>query len=145
MCPLWQCGYSALNWQEALLEIRSASSSLAGLVFKDPRLAQAAAKNHGRIEIYRTGAVRWTICCRENRSFVNGRREWNSIYVAAKRKWVRALRTKISDSQFAVGAARRYGHKIRFMQAGNVYFARDDELASLSAAAKRAGYQWIAR
>ena len=101
MSPLWQCGYSALNWQEALLEIRSASSSLAGLVFKDPRLAQAAAKNHGRIEIYRTGAVRWTICCRENRSFVNGRREWNSIYVAAKRKWVRALCVKISDSQFA--------------------------------------------
>ena len=70
---------------------------------------------------------------------VNGRREWNSIYVVAKRKWVRALCIKISDSQFAVVAARRYGRKIKFLQAGNVYFARDDELAALSKAAKRAG------
>jgi len=71
---------------------------------------------------------------------VNGRIEGNSIYVAAKRNWVRALCIKISDSQFAVVAARRYGRKIRFIQAGNVYFARDDELAALPQLPKKLGY-----
>jgi hypothetical protein len=70
---------------------------------------------------------------------VNGLREWNSIYVAARRKKVQALRFKISDSEFAVVAEGIYGRKIKFIGAGNVYYTRKSELPGLFDAAQRLG------
>jgi len=66
-------------------------------------------------------------------------REWNSIYVAARRQKVQALRFKISDSQFAVVAEGLYHRKIEFIAAGNVYYTRREELARLLKAAEKAG------
>jgi hypothetical protein len=66
-------------------------------------------------------------------------REANSIYVAAKRKRVQTLRFKVSDSKFAVVAEGIYDRKIEFIQAGNVYYTRKDELSGLFGAAQRLG------
>jgi hypothetical protein len=63
----------------------------------------------------------------------------NSIYVAARRKRVQTLRFKVSDSKFAVAAERIYDRKIEFIQTGNVYCTRKDELPGLFDAARRLG------
>ena len=66
-------------------------------------------------------------------------REWNSIYVAAKRKRVHTLRFKINDSKFAVVAEGIYDRKIEFIRAGNIYYTRKSELPGLFDAAQRLG------
>jgi hypothetical protein len=66
-------------------------------------------------------------------------REWNSIYVAARRKRVHTLRFKVNDSKFAVATEAIYDRKIEFIQAGNVYYTRKAELPGLFDAAQRVG------
>src|SRR5260370_2881167 len=66
-------------------------------------------------------------------------RQFNWIYVAAKRKRVQTLRFKVSDSKFAVVAEGVYDRKIEFIVAGNVYYTRKDELHGLFNAAQRLG------
>jgi hypothetical protein len=66
-------------------------------------------------------------------------REWNSIYVAARRKRVHTLRFKVNDSKFAVATEGIYDRKIEFIQAGNVYYTRKAELPGLFDAAQRVG------
>ena len=66
-------------------------------------------------------------------------RQFNSIYVAARRKRVQTLRFKVSDSKIAVVAEGVYDRKIEFIQAGNVYYTRKDELPGLFGAAQRLG------
>jgi hypothetical protein len=51
--------------------------------------------------------------------FVRNLRQFNSIYVAAKRKRVQTFRFKVSDSKFAVVAEGVYDRKIEFIRAGN--------------------------
>ena len=63
-------------------------------------------------------------------------RQFNSIYVAAKRKRVHTLRFKVSDSKFAVVAEGIYDRKIEFILAGNVYYTRKAELPGLFDATK---------
>jgi len=66
-------------------------------------------------------------------------RQFNLIYVAARRKRVQTLRFKISDSKFAVVAEGIYDRKIEFIQTGNVYYTRKDELSGLFNAAQKLG------
>src|SRR6202022_1643881 len=66
-------------------------------------------------------------------------RQSNSIYVAAKRKRVQTLQFKVSDSKFAVVVEDIYDRKIEFIQAGNIYYTRMDELPGLFDAAQRLG------
>src|ERR1700736_4430654 len=54
--------------------------------------------------------------------FVKDLRQFNSIYVAAKRKRVQTLRFKVSDSKFAVVAEGLYERKIEFIRAGNTSY-----------------------
>jgi hypothetical protein len=70
---------------------------------------------------------------------VKNLRQFNSIYVAARRKRVQTLRFKISDSKFAVVAEGIYDRKIEFIQTGNVYYTRKDELPGLFNAAQKLG------
>jgi hypothetical protein len=71
--------------------------------------------------------------------FVKDLRQFNSVYVAAKRKRVQTLRFKISDFKFAVVAEGIYDRKIEFIQAGNTYYTRKAELPGLFDAAQRLG------
>jgi hypothetical protein len=71
--------------------------------------------------------------------FVRDLRQFNSIYVAARRKRVQTLRFKISDSKFAVVAEGVYDRKIEFIRAENTYYTRKDELPGLLDAAQRLG------
>jgi hypothetical protein len=52
---------------------------------------------------------------------------WNSIYIAAKRKGIRVIRTKISDSEFAIAAEGRYDLKLKNIQSGKIYYTRAKE------------------
>jgi hypothetical protein len=70
---------------------------------------------------------------------VNGVREWNGIYVAARRKGVQALRFMIGANKFAVVAEGKFGGKFKFIEAGNIYYAREDELGPLCRLAEKAG------
>ena len=70
---------------------------------------------------------------------VNGVPEWNGIYVAARRKGVRALRFMIGANQFAVVAEGRFGGRFKFIEAGNIYYVREDELGPLCRLAEKAG------
>jgi hypothetical protein len=74
-----------------------------------------------------------------NQILVKDLRQFNSIYVAAKRKRVHTLRFKVSDSKFAVVAEGIYDRKIEFILAGNVYYTRKAELPGLFDAAQRSG------
>ena len=71
--------------------------------------------------------------------FVRNLRQFNSIYVAAKRKRVQTLRFKVSDSKFAVVAEGVYDRKIEFIRSGNTYYTRKAELTGLFDAAQRLG------
>jgi len=71
--------------------------------------------------------------------FVKDLREFNALYVAARRKRVQTRRFKLSDTRFAVVAEGLYDRKIEFIAAGNVYYTRPEELASLLKAAEKAG------
>ena len=55
---------------------------------------------------------------------VDGVREWNSIYVAARRRNVQALRFKISDSQFAIVAEGIYEQKVEALSVGRLFARR---------------------
>jgi len=68
---------------------------------KDRKAAQAAAKKSWLSRDLPNWRSQVDDLLKGKQIIVNDRREWNSIYVAAKRKWVRALCVKISDSQFA--------------------------------------------
>jgi hypothetical protein len=70
---------------------------------------------------------------------VRGRKEWDGIYTAAQRKGVQALPFMIGVDEYAVVARGRIPGKWKFIEAGNVYYAREDELEALSRLAKRRG------
>jgi hypothetical protein len=71
--------------------------------------------------------------------FVKDLREFNAIYVAARRKGVQTRRFKLSDTRFAVVAEGLYERKIEFIAAGNVYYTRRKELTGLLQTAAKAG------
>jgi hypothetical protein len=71
--------------------------------------------------------------------FFNGVPEWNGIYVAARRKGVQALRFMIGANKFAVVAEGKFGGKFKFIEAGNIYYARENELGPLCQLAEKAG------
>jgi len=66
-------------------------------------------------------------------------REFNALYVAARRKGVQILRFKLFNARFAVVAEGIYDRKIEFIAAGNVYYTRRKELTCLTEAAEKAG------
>jgi hypothetical protein len=53
-------------------------------------------------------------------------REFNALYVAARRKGVQTRRFKLSNARFAVVAEGLYDYdrKIEFIAAGNVFYTR---------------------
>ena len=71
--------------------------------------------------------------------FVKNLREFNALYVAARRKGVQILRFKLFNARFAVVAEGIYDRKIEFIAAGNVYYTRRKELTCLTEAAEKAG------
>ena len=71
--------------------------------------------------------------------FVKDLREFNALYVAARRKGVQTRRFKLSNARFAVVAEGIYDRKIEFIAAGNVYYTRRKELTCLLKAAEKAG------
>jgi hypothetical protein len=71
--------------------------------------------------------------------FVKDLREFNALYVAARRKGVQTRRFKLSNARFAVVAEGLYDRKIEFIAAGNVYYTRPKELSWLLKAAEKAG------
>jgi len=108
------------------------ASSRKGLLRGLPRrLAQAAAKKAWLNRDLPNWRDRVGDLLKGKQIIVNGLREWNSIYVAARRQKVQALRFKISDSQFAVVAEALYDRKVEFIVAGNVYYTRREELTWL--------------
>ena len=102
-------------------------------------IAQAAAKKSWENRNLSNWRDRVDELLKGKQIFVKDLRQFNSIYVAAKRKRVQTLRFKISDSKFAVVAEGVYDRKIEFIRAGNVYYTRKDELAGLFGAAQRLG------
>ena len=98
-----------------------ARSSRKGL----PRtVAQAAAKKSWENRNLPNWRDRVDDLLKGNQILVKDLRQFNSIYVAAKRKRVHTLRFKVSDSKFAVVAEGIYDRKIEFILAGNVYYTR---------------------
>ena len=72
--------------------------------------------------------------------FVKDLREFNALYVAARRKGVQTRRFKLSNARFAVVAEGLYDRKIEFIAAGNVYYTRPrKELTGLLKAAEKVG------
>jgi len=71
--------------------------------------------------------------------FVKDLREFNALYVAARRKGVQTRRFKLSNARFVVVAEGIYDRKIEFIAAGNVYYTRRKELTCLLKAAEKAG------
>ncbi len=113
-----------------------ARSSRKGL----PRtVAQAAAKKSWENRNLPNWRDRVDDLLKGNQILVKDLRQFNSIYVAAKRKRVHTLRFKVSDSKFAVVAEGIYDRKIEFILAGNVYYTRKAELPGLFDAAQRLG------
>jgi hypothetical protein len=102
-------------------------------------LAQAAAKKSWENRNLPNWRDRVDELLEGKQIIVKDLREWNSIYVAAKRKRVRTLRFKIDDSKFAVAAEGIYDRKIEFIQTGNIYYTRAAELPGLFDAAQRSG------
>ena len=72
-------------------------------------------------------------------------RQFNLIYVAARRKRVQTLRFKVSDSKFAVVVEGVYDRKIEFIRAGNTYYTRKAELPGLFNAAQKLGVRLVHR
>jgi hypothetical protein len=71
--------------------------------------------------------------------FVKDLREFNALYVAARRKGLQTRRFKLSNARFAVVAEGLYDRKIEFIAAGNVYYTRRKELTCLLKAAEKEG------
>jgi hypothetical protein len=102
-------------------------------------VAQAAAKKSWENRALTNWRDRVGDLLQGKQILVKDLREWNSIYVAAKRKRVQTLRFKIADAKFAVVAFGVYERKIEFIQAGNIYYTRKNELPDLFNAAQRLG------
>jgi hypothetical protein len=70
---------------------------------------------------------------------VNGRREWNSIYVAAKRNWVRALCSRFRILNSRLSPQEDMGAKSDSSRPGMSISPEMTNLLALATAAKRAG------
>jgi hypothetical protein len=102
-------------------------------------IAQAAAKKSWENRDLLNWRDRVDELLKGKQIFVKDLRQFNSIYVAAKRRGVQTLRFKISDSKCAVVAEGVYDRKIEFIRAGNIYYTRKDELPGLFDAAQNLG------
>ena len=102
-------------------------------------IAQAAAKKSWESRNLPNWRDRIDELLKGKQILVKDLRQFNSIYVAARRRRVQILRFKVSDSKFAVVAEGIYDRKVEFIRAGNVYYTREDELAGLFDAAQRLG------
>ena len=102
-------------------------------------VAQAAAKKSWENRNLPNWRDRVDDLLQRKQIIVTDLREWNSIYVAAKRKRVHTLRFKVNDSVFAVAAEGIYDRKIEFIRTGNIYYTRKSELPGLFDAAQRLG------
>jgi hypothetical protein len=102
-------------------------------------VAQAAAKKSWGNRDIPNWRDRVDDLLRGKQILVKDLRQSNSIYAAAKRKRVQTLQFKVSDSKFAVVVEGIYDRKIEFIQAGNVYYTRKDELPGLFNGAQKLG------
>src|SRR6516225_1965244 len=120
------------------------ASSRKGLLRGLPRrLARAAAKKSWLNRDLPNWRDRVGDLLEGKQIFVKDLREFNALYVAARRKRVQTRRFKLSDTRFAVVAEGLYDRKIEFIAAGNVYYTRQDELARLLKVAQKAESVWI--
>jgi len=103
------------------------------------RLAQAAAKKSWENRDLPNWRDRVGDLLEGKQIFVKDLREFNALYVAARRKGVQTRRFKLSNTRFAVSADGLYDRKIEFIAAGNVYYTRREELTWLLKAAEKAG------
>ena len=103
------------------------------------RLAQAAAKKSWENRDLPNWRDRVGDLLEGEQIFVKDLREFNALYVAARRKGVQTRRFKLSNARFAVVADSLYDRKIQFIAAGNVYYTRRKELTCLTEAAEKAG------
>jgi hypothetical protein len=111
-----------------------------GLLRRLPgRLAQAAAKKSWENRDLPNWRDRVGDLLEGKQIFVKDLREFNALYVAARRKGVQTCRFKLSNTRFAVVAEGLYDRKIQFIAAGNVYYTRPKELTCLLKAAEKAG------
>ena len=111
----------------------------AGLRGLPRRVAQAAAKKSWENRDLPNWRDRVGDLLEGKQIFVKDLREFNAIYVAARRKGVQTRRFKLSDNRFAVVADGFYDRKIEFIAAGNVYYTRQKEVTELLKAAEKAG------
>jgi hypothetical protein len=102
------------------------------------RVAQAAAKKSWQNRDLPNWRDRVGDLLKGKQILVKDLREFNAIYVAARRKGVQTRRFKLSNAQFAVVAEGLYDRKIEFIAAGNVYYTRREELTCLLKAAEKA-------
>jgi hypothetical protein len=110
----------------------------AGLRGLPRRVAQAAAKKSWENRDLPNWRDRVGDLLEGKQSFVKDLREFNAIYVAARRKGVQPRRFKLSDNRFVVVADGFYDRKIEFIAAGNVYYTRQKEVTELLKAAEKA-------
>jgi hypothetical protein len=88
------------------------------------RVAQAAAKKSWQNRDLPNWRDRVGDLLKGKQILVKDLREFNALYVAARRKGVQTRRFKLSNAQFAVVAEGIYDRKIEFIVAGNVYYTR---------------------
>ena len=103
------------------------------------RLARAAAKKSWENRDLPNWRDRVGDLLEGKQIFVKDLREFNALYVAARRKGVQTRRFKLPNARFAVVAEGIYDRKIEFIAAGNVYYTRRKELTCLTEAAEKAG------
>jgi len=80
------------------------------------KVAQAAAKRSWENRDLPNWRDRVDDLLKGEQIFVKDLRQWNSIYVAAKRKGVPTLRFKVGSSRFAVVAEGIYDRKVEFIR-----------------------------
>jgi len=126
---------------DAFIEvIHGLERSLRGVVKGLPsRLARAAAKKSWENRDLPNWRDRVGDLLEGKQIFVKNLREFNALYVAARRKGVQTRRFKLPNARFAVVAEGIYDRKIEFIAAGNVYYTRRKELTCLLKAAEKAG------
>ena len=103
------------------------------------RLARAAAKKSWENRDLPNWRDRVGDLLEGKQIFVKDLREFNALYVAARRKGVQTRRFKLSNARFAVVAEGLYERKIEFIVAGNVYYTRQKEVTELLKAAEKGG------
>jgi hypothetical protein len=103
------------------------------------KVAQAAAKKSWQNRDLPNWRDRVGDLLKGKQILVKDLREFNALYVAARRKGVQTRRFKLSNAQFAVVAEGLYDRKIEFIAAGNVYYTRRKELTCLLKAAEKEG------